>query len=506
MRLWVKLLTFTYLFMLSGLCIQAQQEKTVPKKSIKIKSTDRLTGNQKASYLAGNVVFEHEGALMYCDSAVRYLEENRIEAYYNVLINQGDTLFLRSEFLDYDANTKIAKVTKNVELKDPKMTLTTDLLYFNRNTQVCYYTTGGTIVDEENTLTSMKGNYYTTTKTFEFKKQVMLVNPRYVIESDTLRYNSNTKVAYFHGPTTITGDSSFIYCENGLYRTATDIAQFEKNAYIQDKNIELRGDSLYYEQANNYGEAFQNISIIDTVEKYIIKGQLGQYQGGDQEWAFVTGRPTYSVVSEDDTLHIYGDTLRSSKIDSSEHKRLQIYPRVTFFKKDLQGKCDSLVYTTVDTSFNMFHNPVLWSDTTQMFADFIKLTNRNKKTDSLYMLDNALIIQIETDKLYNQIKGRNMYGKFVDNKIKTVFVDGNGQTVYYAAEDNGEYMGVNRADCSNILIVFEEGKVDRINFITDPDAKIIPLEKSTPDDVVLKGFLLRFDEQPLQKEDIYPLE
>ena len=499
---------FASLLFLFGFACLAQQSggRQENRKSIRIKNSDRLTGDKNASYLAGNVVFEHEGAIMYCDSAIRYLEQNRIEAFNNVLINQGDTLFLRSQYLDYDGNTRLAKVTKNVSLKDPKMTLTTDLLFFNRTTQVCYYTTGGVIVDEENTLTSKIGYYHTQSKIFEFKKDVDLVNPRYKINSDTLRYNSNSKVAYFHGPTTIVSDSSYIYCENGLYRTTTDIAQLKKNAFIQDKNIELRGDSLYYEQKLSYGEAYQNITIIDTVEKYTIKGQLGKYQGGENEWAFVTGRPTYSILSDNDSLHIYGDTLWSVKGDTLDHKVLRIYPRVSLFKTDLQGKCDSLAYTSIDSSFKMHYNPVLWSDTTQLTADFIRLTQRNGKTDSIYMLDNAMIVQIENDKMYNQIKGRNMYGQFRDNKIYKVFVDGNGQTVYYAREDDGSYLGVNRADCSNIMIFFEDGKVERINFITDPDAKIIPLEKASNDDVMLKGFISRFDEKPLTKEDIFPRE
>ena len=278
---------------------------------------------------------------MYCDSAWLFSESNEIKSFENVYINQGDTIELWGDYLEYSGNTKVATVTGDeVRLKDKKMELITDRLKYDRSHDQAYYYTGGEITSEENILTSTQGYYNSKSKLFQFKDSVVLNNPDYVIESDTMLYNSNSRKAFFIGPTTITSDSSFIYCENGRYNTKTDIAQFEKNAYLYNDNKYLTGDSLYYEKNNEFGEAFENVLVHDTVDDYTITGGYAQYIGRTDS-TFVTFEPIYSVKQEKDTLHIHGDTLFSTKVvDDSlkEFRLIKAYHKVKFFKSDLQGK------------------------------------------------------------------------------------------------------------------------------------------------------------------------
>lgn len=454
--------------------------------------------------LIGNVIFEHEGALMYCDSAWLFSDENRIKAFRNVRINQGDTLFLWGDHLEYSGDTKLAVVTgKEVRLKDTKMELVTTQLDYDRNSNLAYYHTGGVITSDENRLSSQKGYYNSQSKVFNFKDCVVLTNPKYVIESDTLDYNSAIRFAYFHGPTTITSDSSFIYCENGLYNTVKDIAQFEKNAYLYNKNKYLTGDSLYYEKKTEFGEAFDNIVVHDTADNYTIIGGYGQYTGA-KDSTFVTLDPIYSIKQEEDTLHIHGDTLFSVKVmDSlSDYRLLKVFHKVKFFKKDLQGKCDSLTYATNDSVIRMFHDPLVWNDSSQVTGDTIYLTMRHKKLDSLKVLSNSFILNQIDPLKYNQIKGRKMFGKFSDNKLRRVFVNGNGQTIYFPRDEDKKFIGMNRAICSNILIKLKNSEVNSITFLTKPEATLFPLSESAGENGKLEGFEPRFDERPTSKEDL----
>lgn len=455
--------------------------------------------------LLGNVIFEHEGALMYCDSAWLYSEDNRLQAFENVHINQGDTLFLWGDFLEYSGNTRLAKVTgEEVRLKDSKMELVTDRIDYDRNTSLAYYYTGGVITSEENKLTSEEGYYNSKTKLFNFKDSVVLVNPKYTIESDTLLYNSDTRFAYFHGPTTITSDSSHIYCENGVYNTVEDIAQFEKNAYLYDKNKYLTGDSLYYEKKTEFGEAFENVVVHDTVEDYVITGGYGQYTGS-KDSTFVTLDPIYSVKQEEDTLHIHGDTLFSTKVPDSlfgEYRMVKVFHKVKFYKKDIQGKCDSLVYADKDSIIRMYYDPLVWNDSSQVSGDTIYMTIRNEKLDSLKVYSNAFIIGIVDPVKYNQIKGRTMFGRFSDNKLSRVFVNGNGQTIYFPKDESKKFIGMNHAVCSNILIKLKDSQVSSITFLTKPEAKLYPISESGGEKSKLEGFQPRFDERPKSKADI----
>lgn len=481
------------------------QEKKGRKIQIKQAKTLKYTKYQgKKNRLIGDVIFEHEGALMYCDSAWLFEEENRIRAFRNIKLNQGDTLFLWGDHLDYSGNTKLAVVTGDtVRLKDPKMDLTTDRLNFDRRSKLAFYSTGGRIINEENVLVSQRGYYSTASKIFNFKDSVVLTNPDYIIESDTLIYNTNTRFSYFNGPTTITSDSSYIYCETGVYNTALDIAQFEENALLYSKNKYMKGDSIYYEARGDLGEVFENVFIHDTVENYIITGDYGWYNG-KRDSAFVTKDPIYSIVQEEDTLHIHGDTLQSSIIKDSigEYRLIRVFHGVKFFKSDLQGHCDSLTYSTRDSTLRMYYDPILWNDSTQITGDTIFLTMKNNKLDSLKVYHNSFIVSMIDPAKYNQIKGKIMFGKFANNELSRVFVNGNGQTIYYPKDDKKEFIGMNKSVSSYIIIRLKDGQVAGISFLKKPEVKLHALDKVSAADSRLEGFKAQFDIRPTSKADL----
>jgi lipopolysaccharide export system protein LptA len=466
----------------------------------------KIAGEDK-NILLGNVVFEHDGALMYCDSAWFFSATNSLRAFSNVKINQGDTLFLYGDVLDYDGNRKLAEMRGNVKLVDDSMRLFTSILYFDREKNQSFYPKNGRIEDGETTLTSKVGIYYNRTKWYHFQGDVVVINPEYEIRNDTMHYHTERKIALFFGPTTITGDSSDIYCENGFYNTLTNIAQFNKNALIRDRNTFIKGDSIYYEQDRGFGQAFENVWIYDTIENYTIRGQFGEYLR-EPEYAYVTGYPTYSILSDEDSLHIYGDTLFSKTIDSLGNKQLNIWPRVRFFKEDLQGKCDSLVYKEIDSAFYLYRDPVIWNDSIQMTGKHIIITMVDGKTDSLKVYEDAFILAKEDYDFHQQVKGRDMFAKFLDDKIYRVLVKGNAQSLYVIREDNDEenppYVGINITECSEITIRFDDGEIDQIVYSKQAEGKTYPIRNVTDAQMKLDGFYPRFNERPETRWDIFP--
>jgi lipopolysaccharide export system protein LptA len=478
-------------------------------KKINIRQADKgyYSKNSDKNRLIGNVVFEHEGALMYCDSAWLYGRENRIEAFEKVYINQGDTLKLWGDYLEYSGNTRKALVTgKTVKLTDPEMTLITNRLNYDRNLNLAYYTTGGEITNAENLLVSQLGYYNSANKLFNFKDSVRLTNPDYYIACDTLDYSSESRIAYFLGPTTITSDSSYIYCENGLYNTVKDVAQFEKNAQVYDGDSYLTGDSIYYVKKREYGEAYGNVLIHDTVENYLITGGYGEYSGVSDS-AFVTLDPLYSIVDdENDTLHVHGDTLYSVKyLDSLEqsHRLVKVYFGVKFYKSSAQGKCDSLTYSSQDSTFRMYRKPVIWDDSTQITGDTIYMLTQNNKPDTLLVFQDAfMLLQVDSVK-DNQVSGKTMTGKFSKDELRRVFVNGNGQTIYYPKEENGDFIGMNRSVSAALRIDLKESEVKKITFLKKPEGTLFPMGQIPQDQRKLDGFFPRFTERPTQKKDLF---
>ena len=220
-----------------------------------------------------------------------------------------------------------------------------------------------------------------------------------------------------------------------------------------------------------------------------------------------------------DTLGIYpkttamliNDTLASRKLaadtlsvnKNKNTRRVLAWYNVRYFRKDVQGKCDSLVYWSKDSTIQMFTHPIIWSDKNQISANYIEMINRTKGTNEIRMKDDAFIIAMEDDSLrFNQIKGKNMTGYVRNNELAKIDVNGNGQSNYYARDKNG-VIGLNKAESSNITIYMNKGKVKKIAFIKSPDGELKPLAELESGDKLLPGFNWQAEIRPKNKEDIF---
>ena len=160
--------------------------------------------NPDAWILVGDVRFRRDSMYMYCDSAHYFQKRNAFQAFGNVRMEQGDTLFLFGDYLDFDGDTNLARVRNNVRLIDKSSVLETDSLDFDRNTNVGSFFDYGTLSDEASALSSYYGEYNVDSKDALFLDDVTVENPQFRLLGDTLRYNTVTKVAAIVGPCFIT--------------------------------------------------------------------------------------------------------------------------------------------------------------------------------------------------------------------------------------------------------------------------------------------------------------
>lgn len=453
--------------------------------------------------LVGNVIFTHEGTLLYCDSAYLYNVENKIEAFSNVRIKVSDTLNIYGKKLKYDGNTKIAEIFENVKLIDNQTTLTTNYLNFDRNTGIASYFDGGKIVDNENVLTSKIGHYYTNKKQFFFKNNVLLVNPKYTIDSDTLMFNTKTEIAYFYGPTNILSKDNKIYCENGWYNTKTDKSQFSKNSWLKTKNQYIEGDSMYYDRKFGFGIAFNNVILIDSAKKITIKGNYIENNELTNK-SLITDSALAIFIEDEDTLFLHADTLRAKYDTANNIELITAYHKVKFYRSDIQGLCDSLSFIMSDSLLSMYRNPVIWTDNNQLTADTIQLLTGKNKMKEMFLRSNAFIISLSDSSQYNQVKGRNMHGYFNDNQLYKIYVKGNSETIYYLKEDNSnDLLGINKAVASDLLIFINNKQIESITFITNPEGTLYPVNELPMTDRWLKNFRWLDKKRPYSKFDVF---
>lgn len=484
------------------------QKKTKVKLVRANKLSPAVYNNIKVQKLSGNVIFKHEKTLMYCDSAYFYEGGNTLDAFGHIHINDDNSVHIYSDTLKYSGNTKKAIFYNNVSLRDSKMTLTTDILIYNLQTKVGNYYTGGKIIDTKNVLTSKLGYYHSDIKTFYFQKNVKLENNEYVMTSDTLIYNTNTEITYFRGPTNIVSKDNSIYCERGWYNSNTNLSSYSQNTLLKNKTQKLYSDSLFYDKNKSFGKAFKNVTLIDSAQNIIVKGNKAEYykNGGR---SFVTGHSLAIMVSgegEKDSLYLHADTLRIEFDTERKAKRFIAYNRVKFYKKDLQGKCDSMVYQFDDSVLTMYLRPLIWGSGSQLSGKKIRATMKNKKINRVFIDTNAFVLQRDTLEYYNQVSGKNMIAYFKNDSIEKVDVLRNAQSVYFARDENDNLIGVNLGSSSDMRVDFNKDGVSNIVYLGNPKASLNPIKRVSKRALFLRNFKSYEHWRPRNRHEIFIFE
>ncbi|MEA1785097.1 OstA-like protein [Arenibacter sp. GZD96] len=450
------------------------------------------------------VQFEHQGADLWCDIAIFYQKENKLRAIGNIRLQQGDSVQMTSGKIDYDGNIKLAKAWESVVLQNKDMTLKTDTLFFDREKQESFYNHYGTIVDSANTLTSRIGRYFMIPKKYQFLDRVHVENPEYTIDSEQLDYYQTSKNAYMYGPSTILGETYKIYCERGFYDTKIEQGYGIKNTRIDYNNRIIEGDSVYFDKTTEFASATNNIKVTDTINKGIIRAHYAEvFKAKDS--VFATKRAVSISLVEKDSLYMHGDTLMIT--GKPEQRILRAFRNAKFYKTDLSGKCDSIHFNQKTGVTQLITRPVIWNGENQMTGDSIHLLSNleTEKLDSLKVLNNAFIISLDSISKtgYNQAKGKDLFGKFIENELQIIHLIKNTEVIYYMYNDKNELIGIDKTICSAIEMTLDKNEIETITFITNPDGDVFPETELPENSRKLKGFIWRGDERIYTKDAIF---
>lgn len=96
-----------------------------------------------------------------------------------------------------------------------------------------------------------------------------------------------------------------------------------------------------------------------------------------------------------------------------------------------------------------------------------------------------------------------MVGFVRKNSLYRIDVNGNGQSNYFAHDDKGAIIGLNKAESSNIIIYLNEGKVKKIAFIKSPEGELKPMADIEEGEKLLPGFRWLSEIRPINKDDIF---
>ena len=396
--------------------------------------------------------------------------------------------------------------------------LNQDTLYFDRVKQQAFYQSYGKVVrDTSGTITSKIGRYYMNSKKYQFVNKVKLINPEYVIESNQLDFYTLSGFAFLFGPTTITSETSVIYCERGFYDTQNDTGYFVKNSKINYDERVVEGDSIYFDRNEKFASATNNITITDTLNNTIVKSHYAEvFRAKDS--VFVTKRALAITLQENDSIFVHSDTLM---VTGKPEKRItRGYYNAKIYKSDLSGKADS-IHMNQETGLTQLINldenlendpfykakhPILWNLKNQITGDSIHLISNSKTEtlDSLKVFNNAFIIS--KDSLgdgYNQISGQKLFGLFENNSLSTIDIIKNAESIYYLRNEDNELVGIDKSKSGAIKVWISENTIDEMRKYNQIGGKTHPEDEFPKNEKILKGFQWRESERPTSVEDLF---
>lgn len=460
--------------------------------------------NPDAQVLVGEVCFRHDSSYMYCDSAYFFEKTNSLEAFSNVRMEQGDTLFVYGDYLHYNGDTQIARLRDNVRMENGQVTLFTDSLNYERISNIGYYFEGGMIVDSLNQLSSFYGQYSPATKLAIFNDSVRLENPDFTLYSDTLHYQTDTKLATILGPSVIVSDSGTVHTSLGWYDTEQNKALLLDRSTIESGNRILSGDSIAYDRNSGFGEVFGNMCLQDTLQKVMLEGQYGFYNE-KTEYAFATDSARFLEYSQGDTLYLHADTLQMETVDA-DTREVKAFHGVRFFRPDLQGVCDSMLFNTRDSVLFLFSEPVVWNEQYQLYGDTILIYLNDSTIDFAHVRQFAFAIQQVDSVSFNQLKGTDLKAYFEGKHVRQIDVSGNAESIFYPLENDGSMVGMNQTQSGYLSIWVKENKLERLKIWPNPEGTMTPIPDLRPEQKFLKDFYWFDYLRPQNKEDIYQVK
>ena len=278
------------------------------------KGFQKFSDTSEITYAAGNVAIRQGSTFIYCDSTTINSFSRILEAFGHVHINDNDTVNIYADYVRYESLARKATLLNNVKLNDSKNTLTTTHLDYDLNTKLANYNGNGKLINGTTVLTSVLGAYFVDTRDATFSNNVVLTDPQYNIKTDSLLYNSGTKIATFVAPThIISGKNRTIQTSDGYYDMINKKAYFSKRPVLVDSSSTLIADEVAADDSTGFGEARGQVVYKDTAQNIVVL--CGNLKSNRFQSSFLATIYPVAVIIQNtnDSTFIAADTLYSAR-------------------------------------------------------------------------------------------------------------------------------------------------------------------------------------------------
>lgn len=467
-----------------------------------------------------------------------------------VLVNTKDGYRMFTEELDYNTGTHIATINTETRIEGANDTILTTAGRYNTQTDNAILTARSTILHRDSSMNvvTLEGDSIIYDKATRLSRAFMFrdaaKNPQPMVLTDTARkmtliggygeYDDSLRWAYSTDYPLLMEysqkDTLFLRADTIL--TSVRVEYVWPDSLARALSAETRARLQGYTSASEIADEM-NIEVLRIPSGFPKPGQIGQLRGfaggffkmledlkkermkadksgtGESKAEkpesshladSIASRPvvTDSVVVEtivSDSTAVVPSGPRLDKLgrDSTymvpkDYHVARAIGRARFFRQDMQGIADTMIYQEYDSMLYLIRKPVVWNEQKQVYGDKINVHFNDSTVDRADLPEKGFLAEYIDEDFYNQLAGKKMTAYFDGGELSRLDVEGNVETIFLPMEKDSTYNKLVSVESSFLTIDMKERTLDKLKFWPETTGSIYPIFLIKPAQKYLQGF------------------
>lgn len=330
----------------------------------------------------------------------------------------------------------------------------------------------------------------------------------------------------------IGADSTILHVDSAINKLDTlskvPVPSIDTNSLIMDDSFDMMGPvldtAISQTPPGNKREALKAPIVpavpADSIALQKDPSSILKLKGKMDEAVYNKGNLENQHVSLDkpDTTKLSSSAIRLKNLDSASltyHNTPQEpdtsgphyfvgFHHVLIYSDSVQGKCDSIRYSEVDSLLRMYKSPVLWPKNGEMLGDYIYMKMDSSKLKQIIIPKNAIMINRSGPPqagMFDQIQGNSINAYLTNNKMDSLIAQPEASSIYFIKDEDSAYVGSSEGQAETIKVLFKNEEIDKIYYLKDVDQKSTPMKDVDPSALRLGRYNWRDAERPKTLEE-----
>ena len=467
-------------------------------------------------------LYDKEGNILNTNYLNYNTQDSIATFYFGASMKSNDGKIVESDNGSYVAAEKKFSFEDNVQIFTDSVLMVSSRVDYLTETDVVVFNENTVAWRDENMLFANSGNFDRPKDVFTFDKDGYIFTKEQELWADFIQYYRATGNADLFNNVQIldTVQSAVCMADKVVYRPSEDKIELTESPVVGMYSVEndvadtlfLAADIILYKTRKMFevdsvavAQARERVrlSAVDPIAIHDQERRSVREKGG------LSGKRIGAVAAADTVSVALADSIAITENvvaqpDTSDIAFIDAFHNVRFYRSDIQGKCDSLVYTGLDSMARFYGRPVMWYNGINQFtADSIQGVIKERALEKVNLLTNAFIAIEEDTVHYNQIKSAEMMAFFSDSELYRFDALGGVSAIFYMEEDSTITL-MDQEECKMLTAKISNNEIRRTRSIGDLKQNVFPVFNLSLESQRLKGFEWRGEERPASRQEVTP--